>query len=113
MADACPNHGKLLAVSNNRQCLYAVNSSRKVGLMSVRSLVLTQIKTVAEEQKKKLPPLTDDLALLDSGLDSLCLAIVVARLEDELGYDPFSTEAEVDLPVTVSDFIRFYEDAPK
>jgi acyl carrier protein len=81
--------------------------------MSVKSLVISQLQTVAEEQNKTLPPLTDDLALLDSGLDSLCLAIVVARLEDELGFDPFSTDDEVDLPVTVSDFVRFYEDAGK
>jgi acyl carrier protein len=81
--------------------------------MSVKSLVISQLQTVAEEQNKTLPPLTDDLALLDSGLDSLCLAIVVARLEDELGFDPFSTDDEVDLPVTVSDFVRFYEDAAK
>jgi len=81
--------------------------------MSVKSLVISQLQTVAEEQNKTLPPLTDDLALLDSGLDSLCLAIVVARLEDELGFAPFSTDDEVDLPVTVSDFVRFYEDAAK
>ncbi len=81
--------------------------------MSVRSAVISQFKSVAEEQNKKLPPLSDDLALLESGLDSLCLAIIVARLEDELGFDPFSTEETLDLPVTLSDFIRLYEDATK
>jgi len=81
--------------------------------MSVRSVVISQLKLVAEEQNRKLPPLADDLPLLDSGLDSLCLAILVARLEDELGFDPFSADEEVDLPVTLSDFIRFYEDAPR
>jgi acyl carrier protein len=81
--------------------------------MSVRSAVISQFKSVAEEQNKKLPPLSDDLALLDSGLDSLCLAIIVARLEDELGFDPFSTDEALDLPVTLSDFIRLYEDAAK
>jgi hypothetical protein len=49
--------------------------------------------------------------LLDSGLDSLCLAIIVARLEDLLGRDPFSYDDAVDFPVTLSDFIRCYEDA--
>jgi acyl carrier protein len=38
---------------------------------------------------KQLAPLYDDLVLVDSGLDSLCFAIVVARLEDALGIDPF------------------------
>ena len=58
--------------------------------MSVRSEVITQFKQVAKEQDKRLAPLADDLPLLDSGLDSLCFAIIVARLEDALGIDPFS-----------------------
>jgi acyl carrier protein len=79
--------------------------------MSVRSDVITQINQVAKEQGKTLAPLTDDLALLDSGLDSMCFAIVVARLEDSLGIDPFSTAQDNGFPVTLGDFIRFYEDA--
>jgi acyl carrier protein len=59
-----------------------------------------------------LAPLTDDLALLDSGLDSLCIAVVVSRLEDELGVDPFSANVEgAQFPVTVGDFIHLYEGA--
>jgi hypothetical protein len=49
--------------------------------------------------------------LLDSGLDSLCFAIIVARLEDSLGFDPFSAAEDVEFPITVGDFIKFYEDA--
>jgi acyl carrier protein len=62
------------------------------------------------ENDIKLPPLTDDLILLESGLDSLSLAIIVARLEDELGYDPFSLAEESEVPITLSDFIRVYEE---
>ena len=79
--------------------------------MSVRSAILSEFELVAKEQKRKLPPLTDDLVLLDSGLDSLCFAIIVARLEDALGFDPFSAAEYADFPVTLSEFIRFYEDA--
>jgi acyl carrier protein len=79
---------------------------------SIRSLVIAQFQQVAEEQQRTLAPLTDDLPLLDSGLDSLCFAVVVTRLEDALGVDPFSTlEGEDRLPVTLRDFIRLYEDA--
>jgi acyl carrier protein len=81
--------------------------------MSVRSVVTAEFEKVAKEQGKKLAPLTDSLVLLDSGLDSLCFAIIVARLEDALGVDPFSTGAEADFPVTLGDFIKFYEDAAK
>jgi hypothetical protein len=48
---------------------------------------------------------------MDSGLDSLCIAIIVARLDDELNLDPFSGGDDMMLPVTVGDFIRIYENA--
>jgi hypothetical protein len=79
--------------------------------MSVRSTVLSQFEQVAQEQKVTLPPLSDELVLLDSGLDSLGFAILVARLEDTLGYDPFSSSEDVFFPVTLGDFIRVYENA--
>jgi acyl carrier protein len=79
--------------------------------MDVRTEVIAQFKQVADEQDKEIPPLTDDLALIDCGLDSLCFAVVVARLENSLGVDPFSTEEDVHFPVTFGDFIGFYENA--
>ena len=55
--------------------------------------------------------MSDDLPLLESGLDSLCVAIIVARLEDIMGIDPFAVEEEMDFPVTLGDFIRLYDAA--
>ena len=81
--------------------------------MSVRSTVLAEFKQVAKEQSKELVPLVDDLALLDTGLDSLCFAILVSRLEDALGVDPFSSAGESAFPETVGAFVKFYEDAAK
>jgi acyl carrier protein len=81
--------------------------------VSARSTILSQFEQVAREQNRKLAPLTDDLVLMDSGLDSLCFAIVVARLEDALGADPFSASEDARFPVTLGDFIKFYEDAAK
>ena len=77
--------------------------------MTVRLTIMSEINTVATEQQRKLPPLTDDLVLLDSGLDSLAFAILVARLEDKLGVDPFTASDDVYFPVTLGDFIRVYE----
>jgi hypothetical protein len=74
---------------------------------------VSQIEQVAEEQQVKLPPLSDELVLLDSGLDSLGFAILVARLEDTLGFDPFTASDDVYFPVTLGDFIRVYENAAK
>jgi hypothetical protein len=79
--------------------------------MSIRSQIIASFEQVAKEQGKQLAPLSDDLGLLESGLDSLCLAVVVARLDDSLGLDPFSTEDEVEFPVTVGDFVKLYENA--
>ena len=81
--------------------------------MPVASDILAQFEQVAKEQNKRLAPLTDVLVLLDSGLDSLCFAIIVARLEDQLGVDPFSTSQDARFPVTVGEFVRFYENAAK
>ena len=79
--------------------------------VSIREAILTTFATVAQEQGKTLQPLTDDLALMDSGLDLLCIAIIVARLDDELNLDPFSGGDDMMLPVTVGDFVRIYENA--
>lgn len=74
--------------------------------MSVRSEIITQFKQVAEEQNKQLAPLVDDLSLLESGLDSLCFAVIVARLEDLLGTDLFSIADDAPFPVTLGDLIH-------
>ena len=72
-------------------------------------MIIDQITRIAEQQGKTLAPLDDDLPLLESGLDSLCLAILVACLDDELELDPFAGDNEIVFPVTVGDFIRLYE----
>ena len=79
--------------------------------MSVKATVISEIQRIAEDDTKSLPPLTDDLVLLDSGLDSLGIAILVARLEETLGFDPFTETEDIAYPVTLGDFIRFYEHA--
>jgi acyl carrier protein len=81
--------------------------------MAVRSKVTTIFKQVAAEQQRTLVPLSDELKLLESGLDSLSFAIIVAKLEDEVGFDPFSSDEAVEFPVTFGDFVRLYEKAPR
>jgi acyl carrier protein len=78
-----------------------------------RDEITTQFRLVAAEQDKRLALLTDDLPLLDSGLDSLCFAILVSRLEDALGVDPFSASEDASFPVTLGQFISFYENVAK
>jgi len=81
--------------------------------MNIRSIVTTQFKRVGQEYGRPVAELSDDLELLESGLDSLCLGIVVMRLEGELGVDPFSSSEDTLFPVTFGDFVMFYERACK
>jgi acyl carrier protein len=80
--------------------------------MSVRSRIFAAIQQIAEEQKVTLPPLQDDLSLHDTGFDSLAFAILVARLEDDLGIDPFAIAEDAAFPSTVGEFVRVYENVP-
>jgi len=77
--------------------------------MSIRDDIMLTFKRVAEEQRRQLAPLTDELMLTECGLDSIGFTLVVARLEETTKVDPFDSEGEVDFPVTLRDFIALYE----
>jgi hypothetical protein len=79
--------------------------------MSIRSSIIEQVHRIARQQGRHLAPLHDGLPLMETGLDSLCLAILVASLDDELGLDPLSSESNATFPVTLGDFIGAYEAA--
>ena len=79
--------------------------------MSIQEKIYAEFAQVAREQDKQLAPLSEGLILLDCGLDSLCFAIVVARLEDALGVDPFTASEDVYFRVTMGEFVKFYENA--
>jgi hypothetical protein len=81
--------------------------------MSVEDTVQAQFEQVAIEQHRKLSRLFPELKLLDCGLDSLSFALVVARLEDALGFDPFDATVETKFPVTYGDFVKLYENHRK
>ena len=81
--------------------------------MSLQARIAAEFERVAKEQNKTLAPLGADTPLLESGLDSLCMAIIVARLEDALGVDPFGASDDVEFPVTFGDFVRLYEAATR
>jgi acyl carrier protein len=80
--------------------------------MSVRLKIISAMRQIAEEQKVTLPPLEDGLSLHETGFDSLAFAILVARLEDDLGIDPFTISENATFPLTVGDFIGAYENVP-
>lgn len=76
----------------------------------LRETVVAAMQTVAEEQGKKLADtIGEETVLLDSGLDSLAFAVLVAQLEEELGYDPFLIMSEPVYPRTLAEFLDVYE----
>ncbi len=79
--------------------------------MSLRSTIIAEIETITREQSKTMPALTDGMVLMDTDFDSLCFALLVARMEDKLGFDPFSTLEVADLPVTLGDLVALYDRA--
>lgn len=79
--------------------------------MTAKDLVLNEIRRVAADQNKALAPLADNLLLSDSGLDSLCFAILVARLEDLTGSDPLGQSQSMLFPRTIGELVALYEQA--
>jgi hypothetical protein len=80
--------------------------------MSVRSRIFVAMQQIAKEQKVTLPPLDNELTLHETGFDSLAFAILVARLEDDLGVDPFTIAEDGGFPSTIGEFVRAYENVP-
>ena len=79
--------------------------------MTVKLTIMSEMRKIAEEQEKDLAPLSDNLVLLESGFDSLCFAVLVARLEDKLGLDLFTRSDDATFPLTLGDLVRVYEHA--
>ena len=79
--------------------------------MSIKLTIMDLMQQIAREHGKTLAPLRDDLVLLDSGLNSLGFAVLVARLEDTLGIDPFTAAEDAMFPLTLGDFVKVYESA--
>jgi acyl carrier protein len=77
--------------------------------MSVALRIVSVMQQIAKDQQITLPPLNDDVLLHETGFDSLAFAILVVRLEDDLGIDPFTISEDADFPLTMGDFIKAYE----
>ena len=81
----------------------------RLGYEEIEQVVRKSFEEVIRERDGGVKPqfALDDI-LLESGLDSLGFAILVFRLEEELGYDPFSEAEEAYYPQSFRDFIDFY-----
>lgn len=78
--------------------------------MTLYETVVNHMHEVANQTGADLvADLNHETLLLESGLDSLGFAILVARLEEELGYDPFSLMDEPVYPRNIGEFVDIYE----
>ena len=77
--------------------------------MNIRTIILEELVELFEEDDLPVPEFHDDTLLLETDLDSLGFAVLVTRLEERLGYDPFSLMEEAVYPATLKEFVAVYE----
>jgi len=78
--------------------------------MTLIEAIQQALLSVAKRQSVAMPEdIGRDLVLLDSGLDSLGFAMLVAELEADLGYDPFSLMETPVYPSTYGEFVDMYK----
>lgn len=78
--------------------------------MNIADEIKSQITQVLSEElgvENKNMELSESLDSL--GVDSLVFAILVARLEAKLGFDPFVVLSEPTYPNSIGEFIEVYE----
>lgn len=76
--------------------------------MDLRELIKAELTELFEEDLLPVPEFNDSMVLLDTDLDSLGYAVLVTRLEERIGYDPFSLMEEPEYPVTYGDLVAVY-----
>tara|TARA_B110001450_G_scaffold251550_1_gene271844 strand:- start:829 stop:1074 length:246 start_codon:yes stop_codon:yes gene_type:complete len=77
----------------------------------MRDVILAKFNEALEQMEagKQFSEISDEQVLLESGLDSLGFAILVAMLEEELDLDPFQLMDEPTYPSTFGEFLEIYE----
>jgi acyl carrier protein len=89
--------------------LSADSDELKGRTMTIRTTILEELTALFEEDDLVVPELDDDTLLLETDLDSLGFAVLVTRLDELLGYDPFSVMDEAVYPATLKEFVDLYE----
>jgi len=78
--------------------------------MDIRKTIVEQFTEVlALTSGSQCRELSDETVLLESGLNSLEFAILVTRLEEIFGRDPFTIMDEPVYPRTFKEFVDIYE----
>lgn len=77
----------------------------------MKKIILGKFNEALEQTdvEQSYEDISDDQILLESGLDSLGFAILVALLEEELDLDPFQEMEDAVYPTTFGEFVAIYE----
>lgn len=77
----------------------------------MKNVILEKFNEALEQTDvdQRYDEISDDQVLLESGLDSLGFAILVALLEEELDLDPFQEMEDAVYPTTFGEFVEIYE----
>jgi hypothetical protein len=77
----------------------------------MRAVILNKFNEALDQTDagKHFDKISNEQILLESGLDSLGFAILVALLEEELDLDPFQLMDEPVYPSTFGEFVAIYE----
>lgn len=78
--------------------------------MEIRKAILETFNDLLDEQGyDQVLEVKDDMILLDTDLDSLGFAMLIAKLEENLDYDPFVLMDEPYYPQTFGELFSIYE----
>jgi hypothetical protein len=77
----------------------------------MKKIILDKFNEALEQTNitKQYEQIDNNAVLLETGLDSLGFAILVALLEEELDLDPFQLMEEPVYPRTFGEFVAIYE----
>ncbi|QYJ83752.1 acyl carrier protein [Shewanella aegiceratis] len=77
----------------------------------MRSVILDKFNEALEQidSEQRYSDIDNDQVLLETGLNSLGFAILVALLEEELDFDPFQEMEDAVYPTTFGEFVSIYE----
>jgi acyl carrier protein len=80
-------------------------------MTETRRAIEEEIAVVLKEGGRAVPTISDGSALMQGGLglDSMDFAVLVVRLEQRLGCDPFNSAALEQFPTTVAELASLYE----
>jgi acyl carrier protein len=79
-------------------------------MLNLEQQIKDAMQQVAELSDCQLvESINSDTLLLECGLDSLGYAMLVAQLEEDLGYDPFTELALDTYPSTFAEFLAMYQ----